>query len=107
MIAALSSSSIVEFDALLGGARTLTRKQQPTTGPQPGSSRVAETKWFWPLPFDGFLPTNAEIALDQENRRRLGIVSDGDPGEVSLSGAAQSAPTTTSEATTAPSVTSR
>ncbi len=32
---------------------------------------------------------DAEIALDQENRRRLGIVSDGDPGEVSLSGAVQ------------------
>jgi lambda family phage portal protein len=37
---------------------------------------------------------DAEIALDQENRKRLGIVSDGDPGEVSLSGAAQSSTTT-------------
>jgi hypothetical protein len=34
---------------------------------------------------------DAEIALDQDNRRRLGIVSDGDPGEVSLSRAAQPA----------------
>lgn len=32
---------------------------------------------------------DAEIAMDIENRRRLGIVSDGDPGEVSLSGAIQ------------------
>ncbi len=33
---------------------------------------------------------DAEIALDMENRERLGIVSDGDPSQVSLSGAAQS-----------------
>jgi lambda family phage portal protein len=33
---------------------------------------------------------DAEIALDIENRRKLGIVSDGDPGEVSLSGTVQS-----------------
>ncbi len=32
---------------------------------------------------------DAEIALDIENRRRLGIVSDGDPSQVSLSGSVQ------------------
>lgn len=33
---------------------------------------------------------DAEIAQDIENRRRLGIVSDGDPGQVALSGTIQS-----------------
>ena len=32
---------------------------------------------------------DAEIAMDIENRRRLGIVSDGDPAQVSFSGTAQ------------------